>query len=121
MPRNIHAIREKYGSTQIKTLVEGALIRPQMYIMTPTVFEIVAFLDGYYSAAARNAGGFTHSDIWWSFQEWLISEIGGLPPADRAALFKKVKELHPNDDSAFDYLLDKFLQFQQIQKGQLDS
>jgi hypothetical protein len=110
MPREIYAIREKFGSPQVETLVEGVFIRPQMYSIGGTVFEVAAFLEGYYSGAARDK--YWTDTSWQDFNLWLLAEIGGELHNGWHWLYQKIIELYPQNDLALDFLLEKFLQFQ---------
>jgi hypothetical protein len=110
MPREIQTIREKYGSLQVISMVEGTFMRPKMYTIGGTVFEVAAFLEGYYSGVTKSQRSFYAT--WGDFNTWLVAEIDNRLRDNWHSLYQKIVELYPHDDLAFDYLLDKFLEFQ---------
>ena len=118
MPREIQAIRKKYGSPQVISLVEGVFIRPKMYTIGGTVFEVAAFLEGYFSCATRSDPKLEYWVFWGDFNTWLLAEIDNELQGDWHLLYQKVSELYPQADEAFDYLLEKVIQFQKENKTQ---
>lgn len=97
--------KDLYSETgeQIGTLPERVCIRPGMYTLSGTLDEAVAFLNGYYSGAAKSS---SHSLVWkeinyWNeFTMWACQKLGaghgGWYPV-AAALRKQF----PDDNEAF--------------------
>lgn len=57
-------------------LVLSAINRPKMYTAHGTCGEIVAFLEGYYSAFAKAAPGHEEVLQWYDFARFVSEETG---------------------------------------------
>ncbi len=74
--RRISEIREKHDIQVITSIIEGTFIRPQMYTIGGTIFEVGAFLEGYISGLAHNPKHqYPIINIWSDFNSYLSNQI----------------------------------------------
>jgi hypothetical protein len=55
--------------------INAVLGRPEMYTMTGSYPEVVAFLEGYYSGLAKSEQGLGEAAKWSSFRQWLCRKF----------------------------------------------
>src|SRR5262249_51852198 len=57
------------------TFTEAVLARPFMYTIDGSFASVVAFLEGYYSGAAKGNPGWEPVLEWVKFESWLSDEL----------------------------------------------
>ena len=94
------------------TLVFSAIKRPRMYTVNGTCGEVIAFLEGYFSAVAKAAP--ENEDVlnWFDFKRWLRKSLD----SEATEVFRKIADSHFGEDalSTFENL---FLSWQQENAG----
>lgn len=71
IPRNTDTIRNRFGHAQVTSIIEATLIRPSMDTIGASVFEVGAFLEGYFSGLAKHAPEVDRTGEWQDFLEHL--------------------------------------------------
>ena len=99
---------------QLADFTESVFYRPGMYTINGTLEEVGAFLEGYYSGAAKcfqSAGAQQEVNRWVEFCRWLGEKIGGVQAPSWHNVFKALRVLHPNDAEAFEKLRTWYPEF----------
>ena len=55
--------------------IEAVLHRPKMDTLTGSYFEVIAFLEGYYSGLVKSTNEMNESAKWSYFKQWLTKEL----------------------------------------------
>jgi hypothetical protein len=84
-----------------------------MYTINGSVEEVGAFLEGYYSAAAKcihHKAAVAEAEEWWIFCRWLAKRLSDTESSWHSA-FIALKRAYPDDADAFAKLLEWYPEF----------
>ena len=97
--------------TKSQSFHEAVLYRPKMYTMGGTFAETIAFLNGFYSGAAKHNLNFAATKemaSWYDFQQWLAVRWN----VSSSLVFSKLLESQSNNsEAALSLLLASFEEF----------
>ncbi len=73
-------------------MIDAVITRPQMYTLTGSYAEVIAFLEGYYSGLAKHPIGINESARWSAFRQWIITKLSTKAANELAALHEIYQE-----------------------------
>ena len=85
--------------------IEAVLHRPKMYTLTGSYFEVIAFLEGYYSGLVKSTNGMNESAKWSFFKQWLTKELDSSTENPFGLLYER------NESTIFNSLISFYQQF----------
>jgi hypothetical protein len=98
---------DKYtGDVKLVTFFEAIAHRPGLYTLNGTFEEILAYIWG-----TRHPVDASDIELWQSFQEWLLTDSGLSGPL----ALKQFRERFTDDESAKKVLLEKMVEFRELQ------
>ena len=86
---------------------EAVLRRPAMYTMNGTFAEVVAFLNGYYSGAARGHLDWPPVIEWTDLERWLANRLG----VASTEAFRRIEQSFDDNCERIDALADWYARF----------
>ncbi len=72
-----------------QTLTEAVFSRPRMYTLEGSFPEVIAFLEGYYSGAAKAKPDWEPVVEWALFEQWIARRLGVPETGVHAAFLKQ--------------------------------
>jgi hypothetical protein len=89
------------------TLTDAVLLRPAMYTMNGTFAEVVAFLVGYFSGAAKGNPSAPPVIEWSAFEYWLADRLN----AQDGGHFRRIHDAHREDCERLRALSELYTRF----------
>ena len=75
--------------------IEAVLHRPKMDTLTGSYFEVIAFLEGYYSGLVKSTNEMNESAKWSYFKQWLTKELDSSTENPFGLLYEKDQTKDP--------------------------
>jgi len=102
------------STRQVADFTESVFYRPGMYTINGTLEEVAAFLEGYYSAAAKcihSEGAQKEVNRWCDFTRWLAEKVEGAESPSWSNVFRALRRNYSEDAAVFDKLREWYPEY----------